>query len=170
MLFIFVTLFINGCTMGDEPSQAPTQEVYLLAESEAVSEAPEYATPEDAIAEIYEQVDILGIFTPDEEYISEVLGIEPSYYEEVYIRITDGAYGVADVYIIKPTKDFEAEVKAKLEQIKQLKINEFEDYNILGSFEIATNAAIYTQGEYLVMLMIEDMASAEEIINKYIPR
>lgn len=99
----------------------------------------------------------------------ESLGFDLWNIEDYYARYSSGRYGLADVFIIKPyASDYES-VRECLETVKRDRIRKTEDYDILGSYRIAQDTQIYQYGAYLIMLMLEDTATAADIIQRYIP-
>ncbi len=175
--FMAATIILTGCG-SEEPSQNPTQQAYIAEQEKQQEQAeesqivsPMVADPEAALEEIYKDVEVMGIEQPDQQYLDEVLGLLKDVdYKEAYVNRADGKYGVADIYIIKPTSGQEEVVTEKLELIKEARIKEFEDYNIFNSYEIAQEAPIYAHGEYIIMVMIEDSQGAVDIISSYIPQ
>ena len=60
---------------------------------------------------------------------------------------------------------------ASLENRKDDRINEFRNYDVYDSYDIAMGAEIYEAGELVIMLMLseDDKAAAKEIIDYYLP-
>ena len=87
---------------------------------------------------------------------------------------TSGLYGIADVFILQPPSDSDAQDLAILrEQLEQVRLNisrEVENYDIYNAYQIVQEAPVFEQGGYLIMLMVEDTDAARQIIDQYIPK
>lgn len=161
-LLLAVTGLLGGCGKAAQASIEPEDEDVLVMAEEA--------DPETALERIYENVDIQGIETGDDTILSDKFYIDMGKIEDYYVRYSSGRFGVADVFILKPVPDEAMAVRELLEQVKISRTQEFQNYDIYNSYQIAQDAQIFEQGEYLVMLMLEDNDTAREIIDQYIPR
>ena len=87
------------------------------------------------------------------------------------VRSANGKYGVADVAIIRVKDGFAGEVMDSLEMRKDDRINEFLNYDVYDSYNIALEGEIYQAGELVIMLLLseEDKATAKELIDHYLP-
>lgn len=90
-------------------------------------------------------------------------------------RISDPTGGLADVLILRPL-DGETDGRANRDVVhdtlriyQDTRIREFENYDILDALSIATNAEVFVQGDYVILLMLPDNESARSIIDQYIP-
>lgn len=50
------------------------------------------------------------------------------------------------------------------------RVKEFENFDIYNSYRIAQDAVIFEQGEYVVMLMLDDTETARAVINRHLPQ
>ena len=87
------------------------------------------------------------------------------------VRSANGKYGVADVAIIRVKDGFASDVMDSLEMRKDDRINEFLNYDVYDSYNIALEGEIYQAGELVIMLLLseEDKATAKELIDHYLP-
>ena len=87
------------------------------------------------------------------------------------VRSANGKYGVADVAIIRVKDGFAGEVMDSLEMRKDDRINEFLNYDVYDSYNIALEGEIYQAGELVIMLLLseDDKATAKELIDHYLP-
>lgn len=127
------------------------------------------ADPKRAIDEIYKNINIKEVTAAGDTFMTDTLGFDLSNIEEYYVRYSSGRYGLADVYIIRPTEQGYDQVRENLEAIKLERTRYTENYDVLGSHAIAENAKIFQYGNYLIMLMLEDADGATKIIEQYIP-
>lgn len=86
------------------------------------------------------------------------------------MKYASGRYGVADVFLLKPYPEYRADVRESLEQVKVSRVKEFENFDIYNSYRIAQDAVIFEQGEYVVMLMLDDTETARAVINRHLPQ
>lgn len=149
---------------------------YEQAEQEEINTiTAEEADPQKAIEEVYvvlpeartEELSA-GLF---EEYFPEL--VEKT---EMFVgKISDPTAGLADMIIIRPATDEEnaptirQTVHEALLNYQETRVREFENYDILDSLTIATEAQVFTQGDYEVLLMLPDNDAAREIIDRYLP-
>ena len=127
--------------------------------------------PEAAIEKIYETVTIDGLSDASEEDLTDKFFIDTSLLDEFYVRYSSGRFGVADVFILKPSSPDDApKVREMLESVKLSRIKEFENYDVYDSYQIAQDAQIFEQGGYIIMLTLADTEGARSIIDQYIPR
>ena len=87
------------------------------------------------------------------------------------VRSADGKYGVADVAIIRVKEGCAEAVMDSLEMRKDDRINEFLNYDVYDSYNIALEGEIYQAGELVIMLLLseDDKAVARELIDHYLP-
>lgn len=172
---LILSLLLSGC--GKETAKAAPQLMRAAPAPQSLSssaigpkQAPvEEADPEAAMEEIYEHIDIKGVESADDSVMEDKFFFSLNDLDEYYVRYSSGRYGVADVFILKPTEDEMPTVRETLEQVKINRIHEFENYDVYDSLRIANDAEIFEQGDYLIMLMVDDMDDARKIINHFIP-
>lgn len=126
--------------------------------------------PEQALAEIYFNVSIMGVIEATPERLESDFGIDSSIYSSCVGRYTDGRFGIADVIMLSPRPGFEDEVREALQTIKLSRINLFRNYDIYNSYQLAEEGLIFQRGDYYILTMIENAATVREIIETYIPR
>lgn len=151
----------SGCSAGGNVSS-------VSSETSAESAQQDQADPVAALDEIYESVTVKGIHDADDTVASETIGLDLDMVDAYYIRYADGSFGLADVYIVKPTVGNADKVKEQLMERRDSRIREFEKFNVLDAQNISKNAEIFEQGGYVIMLMLPDNESARTIIDRYI--
>lgn len=123
----------------------------------------------DALDSIYYNVTIMGLKEATAESLSKDFAVDESTFSEVYGRYSDGRFGVADVIIVRPASGKQAEAREVLTAIRTSRTNLFQNYNIYGASNIAANAVIYARGDYLVLLMIDNVEAVHSQLNESIP-
>ena len=132
---------------------------------------PQYRLPtSEQLEEDYFDVEIMGVQEATSEKLESEFGLDPSIWLSVHGRYTNGRFGIADVFMIRPRVGYEDEVREALETIKLSRMNLFRNFDVYNSLSIAENGSIYRRGDYYILLMIEDEERAREIISQYIPR
>lgn len=150
---------------------APSGTVSAVSSTLAVSDQPQAPDPMGAIDRIYESVDIIELSMADDKVMTELMGFDMEQdVEEYYVKYSNSRFGVSDVYIIKPKKDREEQVKSSLEQRREARIVECTNYDVLNSLNISRGGVIFEHGGYVIMLLLEDNESARAIIEEFIPR
>ncbi|MEG2295420.1 MAG: DUF4358 domain-containing protein [Oscillospiraceae bacterium] len=136
----------------------------------------EVADPLAAINDIYatSNPDIKDLYVVDEVRLNQQYLIDPSQVQEFYITVTDINYdmrtGIANTFIIKPQPDKLEDIKNKLRDIQDVYIENTANFNVYNSADIAKNAIVFLQGEYVIMLMHEDNQKIINIIDRHIPK
>lgn len=129
------------------------------------------------VDEIYKGLDLseltkesISVIT-DETLLTEQFYLDLEGVISYEIRSAEGKYGVADVAVIRVKEDSADSVMDSLEMRKDDRINEFLNYDVYDSYEVALEAEIYQAGELIVMLMLpqDDIIAAKEIIDYYLP-
>lgn len=123
----------------------------------------------DALNDIYYNVSIMGIQEATEESLAKDFGLDSSIFSEVYGRYTDGRFGIADVYIVRAAAGQEAAAREALITIRTARTSLFKNYNIYGASSLAEGGTIYSRGEYLILLMIDQSENVRATLNDYIP-
>lgn len=126
--------------------------------------------PEEALAEIYFNVDILGVQEATSQKLADEFGLDPSHWLSVHGRYTNGRFGIADVFFIRPRPGHEDDVRECLETIKASRINLFRNFDVFDSYSLAENGSIFQRGDYYILLMIDNEEEVRNIIRTYIPR
>lgn len=168
LLFIFscIILVILFALQGFQPQyQLPT-----LEQEDDEVQFPEGSGPEEALNEIYFDVDILGVQEVTSQILVDEFGLNSSHWVSVYGRYTNGRFGIADVFIIRPRPGHEDDVRECLETIKLVRMNLFRNFDIYNSYSLAENGSIYRRGDYYILLMIDNEEEVRSILRTYIPR
>lgn len=179
LLLVFsMMLMLAACSTAETQTVAVTVQSSAPTTTEAkeegqravVIEVPQEADPQTALEEIYSQISRnTGLMDADDAVVEDVMGLTLEDIEEYYIRYMETDFGASDVYIIKPVEGREDSVRKELKEWQESRIRAFMGYDIYNSTSIAENAVIFTRGEYLVMLMLEDNDAARTIVETYIP-
>ncbi len=126
---------------------------------------------------IYPNLDISKLTAQSVSKITDETVLTEQYYLDLDkiitydIRSAEGKYGVADVAIIRVKEGFAGEVMDSLEMRKDDRINEFLNYDVYDSYNIALEGEIYQAGELVIMLLLseDDKITAKELIDHYLP-
>lgn len=143
----------------------PTFEEQTLDEEEHVSNAPT-----QIVSDIYFNVDVHGMQEVTKELLELDYDIDPNTYQRIWGRYTDGRFGIADVIIMQISYGQEENAMNAMQTIRANRINQFQNYDIYNSYNIATQGVILERSDYYILLMIDDLAMATAIVDKYIPR
>ena len=121
------------------------------------------------INEIYREDVCRGICVADDAALRDVFLIAPEDVEEYRILYTTGIYGVQDVCIIKPADGCREAILERLRQWKDSRTAFFEHYDVNDAYKIMQRAEVYTQGDYIIYLAVDDTDAAKASVDKYIP-
>ena len=165
ILFTLTVLLLTGCTFffGVDMSLSDIEEVELR-------EGLEQANALGAVEAIYSSLEEYSAKRLDSAAIQAIVGIYPYEIAEAHAYYSDPKFTLADVIIIRPSSTERDEVRRKLLLYRESRVREFENYDILNSHRIARDALIYDQGDYVILLMLEDTETARAIIDGYIPQ
>lgn len=152
-IFLFSIILVGCSSNNDTPSSTPESSVDINA----------------VISEIFDREDAPN-FLDDltKESLQQTMNISSDMYDEMAGKIGNGRFSIEDALIIKPVDGQKDAIIEALNQHKKNRMNTFEQYNVQGDFEKSKNALIYEQGDYVIMLLLDDNIKAKEIINKYI--
>ncbi|MEG1621571.1 MAG: DUF4358 domain-containing protein [Oscillospiraceae bacterium] len=164
ILGLAISLVLTGCNSAIKKDKANEESVSSSSQSSVVASDD----PEGALKEIYKTIEIKGVTDGNEKYATEVIGLDESDFYACYIKKTDGKFGVSDIYIIEPEIDKTEEVTKILNTFRDKRVLEFTDYNIYNSLEIAQNAQVIQRGKYVILVMVEDVEGATQILKNYI--
>ncbi len=167
LLFAFLMVLFCGCSGEEEEEQEinPQEFSYDMLDLSFVAD------------EIYKKLEISPLTLESVSKITDKTVLEEQFYLDLKnvvsydVRSALGNYGAADVAIIRVKEGKAGEVIASLENRKDDRINEFRNYDVYDSYEIALEAEIYEAGELVVMLMLseDDKAAAKETVDYYLP-
>lgn len=162
-LFVILTAGLTGCASGQ------AQETVNVAQAVVLPLVDE-PDPAMALSKIYEDITIPEVqYAADSDLLDRFL-LDPALLDDYEVNFTNGRYGIANVFILKPAQGENTKVRDALERIKLNIIKECERYDIYNASEIAQSAPIFEQNGYLIMLMVEDLNTARTIIDQYIPK
>lgn len=156
LLALLVLSVFSGCST--KPSK------------EDSSSKPKAADPVGAINKIYESIDIEEVFDADDTSLKEVFGIDYQDTEQYFIKYSLAKTGLSAVCIIKPAEGKTQAIKDAYLAKKTACIEQTQSYDILNSYEIAKKAEIYEHGDYVIMLMVEDLDAAHAAIDSFMPK
>lgn len=164
---------LAGCAVAQaEPSRQldEAQAVVMTAEAE-IKQTVLFADPVGAATAIYESLETVPALTEvDKNTVEDVFGVEIADVDEVVAYYSDPKSGLCDVALILPKADKVDQVREALMQYAALRAESFKNYDILGAYSIAQNAAVFSQGDYVVMLMLPDNDQARDILDAYMPQ
>ena len=129
------------------------------------------------VDEIYANAEISEFAAASVEKIEDELILTEQFYLDLNnvisfdIRSASGKYGAADVAVIRVKEGTAEAVMDSLENRKDDRINEFLNFDVYDSYEVAMDAEIYNVGELVVMLMLsdDDKDMAKGVVDKYLP-
>lgn len=162
LLCSFFVLTFTACEAKKAPEPSSI-EIESLFDEDA-----ENITIIDIFDKIYEDSKVEGIKQAKDDEMEDIFGFDISIIDEYYVRYSSKNYGLADVFVIKTSEDNEQQVFETLTKIKDDRVQEFENYIIYDSLNIAKNAEIYTKGDYVIMLMIENQDDAKKLIDSFL--
>ena len=166
LIFSCIILVILFALQGFQPQyQIPT-----IDQLEEDVQYTEGSGPEEALTEIYFDVDILGVEEVTSQVLVDRFGLDDSHWSSVYGRYTNGRFGIADVFLIRPRPGHEDEVRECLETIKLARMNLFRNFDVFGAYSLAENGSIYQRGDYYILLMIDNEDRVRELLRNYLPR
>lgn len=162
-------LLLQGILAGCVSSAASSDEMEITMEAVQYEAEPEYA-----VEEIYRQMPDVQIEPLDLAQFYERFPDLEGTAEQVIGYVSDAREGLADVIIVKPlsgrSKEQSVEmIQDALRQYQDQRIREFENFDILDASQIAGDAVVFAQGEYVVLLMLPDNEAGRRIIDLYIP-
>ena len=163
--FLAALLFACGgrAARNEEPEQAYA--AIALTDETAVRQAD----PQRAVEAIYQIIEGGSVDRVSDEELDEVFGLAPYMVVEAVAYVSDVAGGLRDIAIVIPAPDMEEQAREALNQYAASRAASFRNFDILGSYSIASGAVVFNQGEYLVMLMLPDNDAAREILDQYLP-
>lgn len=172
-IILAVTLALvgfSGCTNA-ESAQKVEMEAMM---TESVKEAPVEASPQQAVVAVIKEIEQRDGGCSAKEMSDAEFTAATDITNEEYIEFvaysSEAQEGLSNIFIVKPYPSLREDVRAKLLGYREVRMREFENFDILDSYSISKNAVVYDQGEYLVMLMVKDNGSAQAQIDKYIPQ
>ena len=162
-LIMLLSFLLAGCgaaspTNTTEPQEPTTTEALLVAD------------PAGAIQAIYDTLEEYSATLLNGEEMAEVLDFSSILVSDAYISVSDSHFGLADILILKPLASSRDRVREELYRYKDRRVQESENYDILGSYAIAQDAVVYDQGNYVILLMLADNEAGKMIIDQYIPQ
>jgi hypothetical protein len=166
ILLAALLLVLAGCDGGGaETAEEAASEVSI---KEAVTEAD----PEAAVNEIYEALpDAQTRELTNYELTKNFPDLTPESLVSYTGRLSSPDGGLADVVFFEPAEGERDAARAALQLYQEQRIREFENYDILGAFQIAQDAIVIDQGDFVILLMLaeDQVEAAREIIDQYIP-
>ena len=168
VLCLLIASFV-ACSGRQAQAEEP-EDTYAIAAAGRMIEIDQVACPERAVEAIYQSLEggIVDRIICDEE-LSDVFGLEPYMVMEAVVYVSDVSAGLRDIAIVRPFPDMEEQAREALNQYAAERAAFFRNYDILGSYSIASGAVVFNQGEHLVMLMLPDNNAAREILDQYLP-
>lgn len=170
-LCLAVSLLVTalaGCG-GGRNSAPGVQAVPATAQILADEDIPAVAAPLRAVEAIHESQGGSIIDRVYADRLEEVFGIPSDMVIVAAAYVSEAIGGLCDVVIVKPVPGSNDQVREALHNYATMRADSFRNYDILDSYSIASNAIVFDQGDFVVMLMLPDNDAAREIIDLYIP-
>lgn len=162
---LVLSVALSGCASQPEEEAAAAATYPVSSESKLTA-----ADPSGAVKAVYATLKEHKEEKLNAETAEEIVGISSSEVVELHAYVSDVKYGLCDIIIAKPLTSNRDDVREYLYKYKEQRIREFENYDILNAYSIAQNAVVYDQGDYVILLMLEDNEAAKVIIDEYIPQ
>lgn len=163
---------LSACSGPQPESEETSGQVYAsIAARGTVLEEGESQTadPEGAVGAIYAVLENASTERVSQSELEEVFGLAPHMIVDAVAYLSDVTGGLCDIAIVRPASDMGEQVREALSQYAVARAASFRNYDILGAYDIASNAVVFSQGEFIIMLMLPDNEAAREIIDQYIP-
>jgi len=163
---------LSACNGVQPESEETSGQVYAsIAARGAMLEEDglQTADPEGAAGAIYGLLENASTERVSQSQLEEVFGLEPHMIVDAVAYLSDVTGGLCDIAIVRPAPGMGEQVREALSQYAVARAASFRNYDILGAYDIATNAAVFSQGEFIILLMLPDNEAAREIIDQYIP-
>ena len=126
--------------------------------------------PERAVEVIYQTIENRRVDRVSDNQLNEVFGLSSFMVTNAVAYVSDvTGGGLCDIAIIRPAPGMTEHVREALNQYMISRADSFRNQDILNAYYIASNAVVFSRGDYVVMLMLPDNDSAREIINLYLP-
>jgi len=165
-----LAVVISACGGRASEDVAPERVFAAIAATEgAIGEPVKILDPQSAVAALYETLGNGNTERVDQDRLYEVFGLDPDIIVSAVAYVSDVTGGLRDVAIVEPAPGKADQVREALNQYRMTRAASFRNYDILNSYSIATNAAVFYQGDYVVMLMFPDNDAARVILDQYIP-
>ena len=132
-LLCALLLCLTGCR-----SEGPGQNAAV----ESAGPLVETAEPETAIEKIYENVTVRGLTDASDDDLTDKFFLDVSMLDSYWVRFSSGDFGLADVFILKPSEGMEPKVRDALEQVKLNRAKEFENYDVYDAHQIAQDLSL----------------------------
>jgi len=162
----FLVALFAACYYADTVA-SETEGAYAIAPTEGrIAQQPD---PERAVEAIYQSLEGGSAQRVSDEELDEVFGLAPYMVVEAVAYVSDVSAGLRDIAIVMPTPDYEEQAREALNQYAASRAASFRNYDILGSYSIASSAVVFSQGDHLVMLMLPDNDAARVILDQYLP-
>lgn len=150
MLFMVVALMFTGC------SQSGSESVQLK----------DGETLESVVTSITEELTMPMPAQVDDTILKDVFYVDPEDTNSYFGQFAMVNVSSANVIVVEAKgEDQVASIQESLEKRKDDVCNSFEMY-LPDQYEIAQNGKVVTKGNYVALLMIENVDRAEEIFNE----
>lgn len=132
---------------------------------EGASTIKDGETPKTIVAKINEAIGIPMGGEADETVAKELFKLNLDDVEEYSLMFSQANISSANIGVVKAKDGKVDAVKASLEERKANVVKEFERY-LPDQLEIAQNGKVITKGNYVILLMIDNIEEAEKIVNE----
>ncbi len=165
---------LAGCSAraGDtQPSSANVTRAALARVDGDLKEVIVVADPVQAIEAIYDSLDSQPALTElTMETVEDTLGVYTEDIEALAGYTSDFKKGLRDVVMILPAQGKNDDVRDALLKYIDKQAESFKNFDVLNAYEIASNAVVFNQGDYVVLLMLPDNEAAQELVSQYMPQ
>ncbi len=165
-LLLTSALLLTGC--GSKTAEKNTRAA--IHSEVSIKEAVADADPRGAAEAIYEAMENNQAQELDAKGLLDYYTITAAEVSSFVVFRTDAKNGLCDLAIISPASGTRDKIRDALYLYKERRMEEFRNYDILDAFTIAQNAVVLDQGDYVVLLMLPDNETAQELLDSYIPQ
>lgn len=152
-----------------EPKEVNIQtNLTKIDKTKTTDESQEVNSIDDVLDKIYENNTIAGIEKAKKEDMEDIFGFDMTYIDEYYVRYSAKNYGLSDIFVIKTDEDHQQDVFETLTKIKEDRVEQFQNYIIYDSLDIAKKAEIYTKGDYVIMIMVKNQDGAKVLLDNFL--
>jgi len=165
-----LAVLISACGSRTSEDVAPERVFAAIVPTDgAIGEIIQVSDPQGAVSALYETFGNGNTERVYQDRLYEVFGLDPNITVSALAYVSDVTGGLRDIVIVEPAPGKSDQVREALNQYTVTQAAAFRNYDILNAYSIATNAVIFYQGNYMVMLMFPDNDAARVILDQYIP-
>jgi len=163
---------LSACSGSPQDDAAESIEVRaaIMNANATVKETVLVADPEGAVEAVYRELgENSKLNNIEAGQLEEAMGVYERDIISFIAYTSDAKYGLCDIAIIEPREGKMEAVREALMQYRTQRTEQFRNFDILNAYSIASGAVVFSQGDYVIMLMFPDNEAAQEILDRYLP-